>query len=116
MEPWVLFVPGCMFLISAAIAFVLPERLRLRLHGRVYKQLDGQVVEWPEAERSMGWGFLLTGVMSVNAAITCLLFHLTIRHSGMLVIGTTMVLSLATAVVIEHLFAGPLPRAPRSRR
>lgn len=114
MEPWVLFVPGCMFLISAAIAFVLPERLRL--HGRVYKQLDGQVVEWPEADRSMGWGFLLTGVMSVNAAITCVLFHLTIRHSGMPVIGTTMVLSLATAVVIEPLFAGPLPRARRSRR
>ncbi len=105
-----------MFVIAAIIAFALPDRLRLRLHGRVHKQIDGQVVEWPEADRYMGWAFLLTGIMSLNAAVSCLLFHLTLRHSWILMITTTLVLALTAAVVIEQLFSGRVPRKRRSRR
>ncbi len=111
-----LLLPGGMFIIAAVIVFALPDHLRLRLHGRVHKRIDGQVVEWPESDRYMGWAFLLTGVISLNAAISCWLLALSLRTSAMIVLGITLVLSLTAVVVIEHLFSGPLPRVRRSRR
>jgi hypothetical protein len=116
MERWYLFIPGGVFLIAAVIVFALPDRLRMRLHGRVHKQIDGQVVEWPEADVYMGWAFLLTGALGLNAAITCFLTDLALRHAWPIVLGTTTLVSLASVVVIEHLFSGAFPRKRRFGR